>query len=704
MRDAVQSEDFLKAAALSDELANRLWAGNLPLDDKEKRARRKKMTWKGLGAAPWLVDRLDALNYTFPTTIQINAMQSVNAILNVNDNEEEEEIPSLEERIQSCGNGNDMGIVISGTTGAGKTLAYLVPLLSTLSDSFFVRQRVRVGAEERVVGDTTDDLLNRVALVTSPQIRSNARKQIFRKNGPIATGAAISTLGNSGGDGDVKDPLALIVVPTRELGIQTALLLYELVGGKVKTDATEFTGKANMFKYKGPKGIKIGCILDEKESEYGLKLQTDVAITTPAYLTKLIADSDIRPSKLRVVIYDEADLALELTKAKDLDALFNDNPEERALLSGSSSSSSRLTFLVGASVTESLGNLAVKSRVLPNERSYISTATKFMALESELTPNADSNSNDANDSENGTNGGSFTMQSLVGSNKADTASLKDLGVCLDPGLKHERVIVGSTDKNAGLLVLARLLRKELRNYEEAVALAAANNSTTATEIQRPRVVVFFPSEDEAKASTETVRDAIWGDHQLCVLLPKTGIRPLSMMEQFKNGKMSVMLATPNSVRGLDFPALTTVYTLYLPALDDPREYVHLAGRVGRVGQMGSVLGGGGRVVSIVKEQDAENMEGLAKELGFEFETLISAEADDSIKRTEAGDVDMSENNLEDIRRYLEDTVSLLDLAEESSSASTPVNDESVINIVSIADNKDENCDGEDNGDAEKNIL
>lgn len=240
LRTAVQNQDFAEAAKFSDVLLLRLSGDDPPLTDEEKRLRRRRMSWRGLGAAPWLVDRLDSLNYTFPTTIQINAMEAVNAILN--NTAEMVESTSLEERIGM--NNKDMGIVISGTTGSGKTLAYLVPLLSTLSDSLFARQRIRVGAEENV-GDTTGDLLERVAVVTSPVVRSSARKQI-RQGGAIATGAALSTLGKSGKD--VKSPLALIVVPTRELGVQTALLLYELVGGSVKKSETAMPGKANMFK------------------------------------------------------------------------------------------------------------------------------------------------------------------------------------------------------------------------------------------------------------------------------------------------------------------------------------------------------------------------------------------------------------------------------------------------------------------------
>ena len=278
------------------------------------------MSWRGLGAAPWLVDRLDSLNYTFPTTIQINSMESVNKILNVTD--EIVESTSLEERMDL--NQKDMGIVVSGSTGSGKTLAYLVPLLSTLSDSLFARQRIRVGAEENV-GDTTGDLLERVSVVTSPVVRTNTRKPV--RGGAIATGASLATLGESGKD--VKSPLSLIVVPTKELGVQTAMLLYELIGGSLKKDPTDIRGKANMFKYKGPKGIRIGCVLDDEEAEFGLKLQTDVAITMPEYVDKLISDGDLIPSKLRVIIYDEADLALENTPADALASLFDDDIEER---------------------------------------------------------------------------------------------------------------------------------------------------------------------------------------------------------------------------------------------------------------------------------------------------------------------------------------------------------------------------------------
>ena len=519
LRDAALRQDFVEAGKFSDELFVRLYRDDPPSNDEEKRLRRRRMSWRGLGVAPWLVDRLDSLNYTFPTTIQINSMEAVNKMLNTTD--EQVESTTLEERVEM--NNKDMGIVISGSTGSGKTLAYLAPLLSTLSDSLFTRQRIRVGAEESV-GDTTGDLLERVAIVTSPAVQSNTRRPI-RPGSAIATGASLSTLGKSGKD--VRSPLALIIVPTRELGVQTAILLYELVGGSIKKDATELRGRANSFSYKGPKGVRVACVLDDEEAEFGLKLQTDVAITTPQYLTKLIADNDINPSKLRVVIYDEADLALEETDSEAPERLFNDNHEDREY--------TRLTFMVGASVTESLGNLAVRSRILPEGKSFIASATRHGPLQADR--NADS--------------GDETPSGMCG-DQPKVASLKDLNVCLDPGLRHYRVRVGN---ETGMLTLTRMLRKELKDFERRqIPMSGAQ----LMEPQRPRVVIFFPDEATAKAAISPLRDALWGEHKLCVLLPKTGVNPLQMMDQFKNNETTVVLATPNSVRGLDFPAVSHV--------------------------------------------------------------------------------------------------------------------------------------------------
>ncbi|KAL7573789.1 hypothetical protein ACA910_007818 [Epithemia clementina (nom. ined.)] len=690
LRDAVAEQNFVEAGRISDILLYQLHSDLLPttngsnsnnnnnnnnISPKERQEKiklaRKRMSWKGLGAAPWLIHRLDSLNFTFPTTIQINAMEAVNAILQQQQQQQQQTQnyiyndmdSSLEERVSRSN--LDMGIVISGTTGSGKSLAYLVPLLSTLSDSLFNRQRIRVGAEE-MVGDTTGDLLDRLAIVTSPVIRSSARSQV-RSSSTIATGAALSTLGSSGTN--VRSPLALIVVPSRELGIQIAMVLYQLVGGNIKDNPLVLdasSSRANMFKYKGPKGVRIGCVLDDEDAAFGLKLQTDVAITMPQYLGKLLDDGDIEAAQLRVVVYDEADLGLEQTSTSTLKALFedtspeqpnddyhdddedkddDDEPQRREY--------SRLTFLVGASVTEALGNLAVSSRILPSGRSYIATATRFAPL---LSDEGDAGCTSSH-------GDDFLLLE-------PKASLQDLNLCLYPGLKHQRATV---ENDEGLLVLTRLLRKELREYEQ-------KNSQ-----DRPRVVIFFPSEEEARAALEPLRDALWGEHRLCVLLPKTGVSPLTILDQFRRNETSVMLATPNSVRGLDVKGLTHVYTLYLP-MNDPREYVHLAGRVGRVGQAPTSQNGG-NVISILRRNETNQMNELAKQLGFEFAEIdsealqrpvfvkqqpkdptrsVSPSSSDDDDDDDDVDLVIESDDVESMRRYLEDSITFLKLAEDPS--------------------------------------
>ena len=52
-----------------------------------------------------------------------------------------------------------------------------------------------------------------------------------------------------------QGPQLLIVVPTRELGVQTVLLIYKLFGGSVHAGIPG--DPTNMFSYTGPRGIRV---------------------------------------------------------------------------------------------------------------------------------------------------------------------------------------------------------------------------------------------------------------------------------------------------------------------------------------------------------------------------------------------------------------------------------------------------------------
>jgi hypothetical protein len=174
------------------------------------------------------------LDYALPTTIQINAFEAVNNILENHvtlTGQPTRNDDTLEERMEGESSPN-MGVVISGSTGSGKTLAYLVPTLSTLSQTLFVRERIRLKAEEDV-GDVMGDLIDRMMVQASPTVVQPGYSQIGGQRGRVAlTGAALASLGKSGTD--VKSPVCLIVVPSRELGVQIALQMYQLVGGDIR--------------------------------------------------------------------------------------------------------------------------------------------------------------------------------------------------------------------------------------------------------------------------------------------------------------------------------------------------------------------------------------------------------------------------------------------------------------------------------------
>jgi superfamily II DNA/RNA helicase len=213
--------------------------------------------------------------------------------------------------------------------------------------------------------------------------------------------------------------------------------------------------------------------------------------------------------------------------------------------------------------------------------------------------------------------------------------------------------------------------------------------TSSKAIQRPRVVVFFPDEVQAKAAIEPLRDALWGDHRLCVLLPKTGFSPMTIMEQFKRNDTTVMLATPNSVRGLDFPALSHVYTLYLP-MDDPREYLHLAGRVGRVGHRAK-----GHVVSVLKQDEGSKMDELAKLLGFDIVDIEAPTAESLLSRNSDGEIDETAIDYEKLRRAFEDSISFVELTEEPA-----LPDPASINYLESNTMEDDDDDDEEDEDEE----
>ena len=93
-------------------------------------------------------------------------------------------------------------------------------------------------------------------------------------------------------------------------------------------------------------------------------------------------------------------------------------------------------------------------------------------------------------------------------------------------------------------------------------------------VQRPRCAVFVGTEEEATSVGSSLRNSLWGDHAIAVLLPTQGQDPTLVSSNFRRaaggetfGSMaasrgaSVLVAPASVARGLDFANVSYVYTL-----------------------------------------------------------------------------------------------------------------------------------------------
>jgi len=62
---------------------------------------------------------------------------------------------------------------------------------------------------------------------------------------------------------------------------------------------------------------------------------------------------------------------------------------------------------------------------------------------------------------------------------------------------------------------------------------------------------------------------------------------ISVLRQFKEGKIDILIATDVAARGLDISGVTHVYNFDIP--QDPESYVHRIGRTGRAGKQGTSI-------------------------------------------------------------------------------------------------------------------
>lgn len=524
----------------------------------------RPLSWLDMGVPDWLADRADRMGFSIPTQVQRNSMRTAQQ-------------------------GKDT--IIRSQTGSGKTLAYLIPILSLLSN----------------------DLLDEdISLYLSKFTNKDTNK-----------GQKISkTL-----DTEVlATPAAVIVVPTRELGIQVAMLAYQLLGGQRNNPAilperipTKFEpgSKLNMFSYQGPRRVKVAGVWDDNGlnasmpiEDFGLDILKGVHIVvgTPTYLEALAKRGHIAFENARFVVVDEADECL--AEGSAMQALFAACDKHRDAdwhppsKKSKKFSAERVRFFAGASLEFD----AIKEAV---DRNWLDKPVMV-----------------------GASFDNFGIQEWETQQRVPSS------------LEHKYVVV---DEWQALGTMSRLIRQEIMT-------AMADNKDP------PRMIIYAKDATAAVNIASPLQNALWtglgGDIDqglwgLSVLLPSaedmietnddnvtalTYQSSIRVMEMFLFNQVNVLVTTPRATRGLDFPGVTHVFNLGI--VGTPADYLHRAGRVGRIGQQDM-----GKVISVLQEEEAERLGQLGEQLAFAPEAM-PVPAQDQI--TDQSDTDDKVRFLEDV--------------------------------------------------------
>jgi len=171
---------------------------------------------------------------------------------------------------------------------------------------------------------------------------------------------------------------------------------------------------------------------------------------------------------------------------------------------------------------------------------------------------------------------------------------------MPPTLRHRILVVDS--EQGALAALCRLIRAD----------------AAATDSGPPRSIVFAPDELAAAAAAVALRNALWGVHTLAVLLPEAGVLQTTAQHAFRDGAASMLLATPDSERGLDWPRVRQVYSL-APAAS-PEAYLHRAGRAARLGDSG----GSGTITTVALPGQLPALRRMLAELGVQGPEELAA--------------------------------------------------------------------------------
>lgn len=363
-------------------------------------------------------------------------------------------------------------VVIQSYTGSGKTLAYLLPILSGV--------------------------------------------------GPL------NELQNSDKPRKKMDIEAVIVAPSRELGMQIVREVEKLLGPEDKKLVQQLVGGANRT----------------RQEEALRKNKPAIIVGTPGRLAEISASGKLHTHDCRYLVLDEVDELLSFNFREDMHRIL----EHVGKRPGSGKSDSKIPTARKAGRQTIMVSATVPFSVVRAARSWgcdplLVQAKKVGTLDS-VTPSGPVNLT-------GASSGSTSTSSMQNPSAVQS---------LPPALKHYYCVARLQHK-------IDTLRRCVHALDAKSVIAFMNHSRQLKD-------AVFKLEARGMNAIE-----LHGD--LGKLARST------ILKKFKSGQVRVLVTNELSARGLDIPECDLVVNLDLPT--DSIHYAHRAGRTGRLGRNGSVV-------------------------------------------------------------------------------------------------------------------
>lgn len=127
-------------------------------------------------------------------------------------------------------------------------------------------------------------------------------------------------------------------------------------------------------------------------------------------------------------------------------------------------------------------------------------------------------------------------------------------------------------------------------------------------IKPERAIVFINKSEETKLTTLKLQYHHIKAHAIYGNAEKEDRK--KALEDFRNGKVQLLIASDLAARGLDIKGVTHIFNLDLP--EDSKEYLHRVGRTGRAGESGTAI-------SIITDREKNLIKKYEKDFGIEIE-------------------------------------------------------------------------------------